>query len=304
MFFDSHTHIQFPAYDPDRDAVIARAKEAGVKMILVGTQQTTSHAGIVLAEQHPGDMWATAGFHPAHISRDWHHDENEQYEPRPETFDLEALRIMALNPTVVGIGECGLDYFHLAHNPDPEGEIKKQADVFAAQVALSEAIKKPLMIHCRSGSPQRRPEERTSPLVGTPLTAGHSVVDRSAFVDLLSLLDSASALRKGPNPGVIHFFTGRPDDAKSLLEFGFSFTFGGVITFTRDYDEVIKMIPADRILSETDAPYVAPVPYRGKRNEPAYIVETVKKLAELKNLSVDQMADQIRENAKRIFSIG
>ncbi len=105
------------------------------------------------------------------------------------------------------------------------------------------------------------------------------------------------------NPGIIHFFSGTPDDAKKLLDLGFSFTFGGVITFTHDYDAVIKMLPIDRILSETDAPYVTPVPYRGKRNEPAYVIEVVKKLAELRGVSEHDMAAQTIANAERIFKI-
>ncbi len=113
---------------------------------------------------------------------------------------------------------------------------------------------------------------------------------------------NSSKLKASPS-GVIHFFTGTPDDAKKLLDLGFSFTFGGVITFARNYDEAIKMIPLDRILSETDAPYVSPVPYRGKRNEPAYVIEVVKKLAELKNVSVEEMKNQIWENARRIFNL-
>ncbi|MDI6717979.1 MAG: TatD family hydrolase, partial [Patescibacteria group bacterium] len=98
-----------------------------------------------------------------------------------------------------------------------------------------------------------------------------------------------------------HFFSGNVDDAKELLKLGFYFTFGGVITFVGDYDEIIKMIPADKILSETDAPYVAPVPYRGKRNEPVYVIEVVKKLAEIKNIDVDSMTEQILKNIRTIF---
>src|SRR5207245_2155338 len=122
---------------------------------------------------------------------------------------------------------------------------------------------KPLMIHCRS-----------------------------AFPDLIDVLNSKFHILNSI-PGVIHFFTGTPDDACKLLDLGFAFTFGGVVTFARDYDEAIKLIPLDHILSETDAPYVAPMPYRGKRNEPAYVVETVKKLAEIKGVSTEEMTEQI-----------
>ncbi len=141
------------------------------------------------------------------------------------------------------------------------------------QIELAREVQKPLMIHCRD-----------------------------AFKDLIDVL-VACPVSHVSNPGIIHFFTGTPDDARKLLDLGFSFTFGGVITFARDYDEAIKFIPLDRILSETDAPYVAPVPYRGKRNEPAYVVEVVKKLAELKGILVEEMAGHIFQNAQRIFQI-
>ncbi|MDE2019070.1 MAG: TatD family hydrolase [Patescibacteria group bacterium] len=266
-FLDAHTHAQFPAYDADRESVLQRARDVGVKMINVGTQFSTSEAAIKLAERFPKEMWAAIGFHPAHAEDDdWHHDKNEQAEAEAEVFDVERLRKLAQHPKVVAIGECGLDYFREARERKPEvGE--KQKNIFQAQIELAAELDKPLMIHCRN-----------------------------AFPDLIGILSSGSRL-PASHSGIIHFFTGTPDDARALLDLGFSFTFGGVITFAQSYDEVIKLIPIDRILSETDAPYVAPVPYRGKRNEPAYVVEVVKRLAELKGVSTDEMKAQIWKNA-------
>lgn len=271
-FLDAHTHVQFPVYDADRGEVLARARAAGVKMVNVGTQAATSAAAIALAEQYPGEMWAAVAFHPAHASAtEWHHDKNEQHEAALETFDIEKLRALARHPQVVAIGECGLDYFTRVKGETMRDAVKSaQREVFAAQIALAQELRKPLMVHCRN-----------------------------AFPDLIEILTA----HHSPTPGIIHFFTGTPDDARALLDLGFSFTFGGVITFVRDYDAVIALIPPDRILSETDAPYVSPAPYRGKRNEPAYVVETVKKLAELKGMSADEMRAQIWANAQRIFRI-
>jgi TatD DNase family protein len=126
---------------------------------------------------------------------------------------------------------------------------------------------------------------------------------RDAFADLIQILKESSANPLGANPGIIHFFTGTSDEARALLGLGFSFTFGGVITFARNYDELIRLVPLDRLLSETDAPYVAPAPYRGRRNEPAYVVEVVKKLAELKDVSLDGMREQIGKNVRRVFGV-
>jgi len=287
-FFDAHTHVQFSGYGEgdDRAAVIRRAAEADVWMVNVGTQKDTSRAAVTLAEQYPEGMYAAVGLHPVHTSHSFH-DEQELAMPdtgsaataftsRGEVFDADYYRALAVNPKTVAIGECGLDYFHFGDDEPREVQIQKQKDAFLAQIELSKDVKKPLMIHCRS-----------------------------AFEDLIAFVrPHAHELQ----PGVVHFFTGTPDDARALLDMGFSFTFGGVITFPPrkgkaqgDYDEAIKLIPIDRILSETDAPYVAPAVYRGKRNEPAYVVHAVARLAELKGVSAEEMKSRIWANARRIF---
>lgn len=275
-FFDVHTHIQFAAFDADRDAVIHRALDAGVWMVNVGTQIDTSKAAIELARRYPKGLYATVGLHPIHTSKSFH-DAHELgggeaakgFSSRGEEFDYNTYKKLAEDPKVVAVGECGLDYFRV----NDEDAKKKQKETFLAQIELAKEVKKPLMIHCRN-----------------------------AFNDLINLLTTHYSLLTNP-PGIIHFFSGTKDDARQFLEMGFSFTFGGVITFTRDYDEVIKMIPLDKILSETDAPYVAPVPYRGKRNEPAYVVEVVKKLAEIKGVSTEEMKSAVWKNAKSVFLI-
>ena len=283
-FFDAHTHVQFSAYDADREQVLARSLAAGVWMMNVGTQRDTSRAAVELAEKHDG-VYAAVGLHPTHTSKSFHDPQELGEDPsnssgqvikgftsRGEVFDIEYYKNLATHPKVLAIGECGLDYYTRGEGIGLRDEEKqKQKDAFLAQIELAKEIQKPLMIHCRD-----------------------------AFGDLIdTLIPHSSSLV--PARGVIHFFTGTQDDARALLEMGFSFTFGGVVTFTHDYDEIIKMIPIDRILSETDAPYITPVPYRGKRNEPAYVVEVVKKLAELKGVKVEKMKDQIWTNAKRSF---
>lgn len=279
-FIDSHTHIQFSVFDADRDAVMERAKAADVWMINVGTQKDTSRAAVELAEHYTEGIYAAIGLHPIHTAKSFH-DEAElgggeaakAFTSRGEVFDDDYYRRLALHEKTVAIGECGLDYFRFDDNEDRATQMKRQREAFVAQIALSRDVKKPLMIHCRN-----------------------------AFADLIEILRSP-AYPHSENPGVIHFFTGTPDDARALLQLGFSFTFGGVVTFAREYDEAIKFIPLERILSETDAPYVTPAPYRGKRNEPAYVIETVKKLAELKSISEEAMKEKIWQNAKRIFGI-
>lgn len=271
-FFDAHAHPQFAAYNEDREEVVRRAIKAGVGMVAVGTQKDTSRRTLELAGEHPGHIWAAVGLHPIHTSKSYHDAEElgggeaaKAFTSRGEEFDYEYYKKLAGDPKVVAIGECGLDYFR-----DKSDEtIKRQKEGFVAQIELAAELKKPLMIHCRA-----------------------------AFPDLMEILQAEKARLHG---GITHFFSGSAEDARKLLEFGFYFTFGGVITFARDYDGIIRMIPLDRILSETDAPYVSPAPYRGKRNEPAYVVEVVKKLAEIKNVSLEKTAEQIWQNAKNAF---
>jgi TatD DNase family protein len=265
--FDAHTHIHFPAYDKDREVVIKRAQAAGVKMITVGTNLETSQSAVDLAKQYPEDIWATAGFHPAHAGEGWYHDKKEQKGSQQESFDKVALLELAKDDRVVAIGECGLDYFRGKKNE------AAQREVFQQQQAIAQELNKPLMIHCR-------------PTADTD----------DAYEDLVELLN--------PNtPTIIHFFVGSVEVAKKLLAKNCLFTFGGVITFVREYDEVIKNIPLANIMLETDAPYVTPDPYRGKRNESAYVVEVAKKIAEIKDIDYDEVVTKTTNNAKKVFNI-
>lgn len=275
--FDSHTHIHFPAYDADREEVIKRAKEAGVKMLCVGTQAASSQAAVELARKNPGEIWAAAGFHPNHFASSWYHDKKEQADAEREQFDAARLLEIAKQPEVVAIGECGLDYFRLDKNETIINKEKgDQKKAFVAQIKIAEQVGKSLMMHIR-------------PSQGTD----------DAYLDALDILKA----EKFTGGKISHFFVGSLGVAKKMLEAGFSFTFGGVVTFARDYDEVIKYLPIENILLETDAPYVAPMPYRGKRNEPSYILATAAKLAELKGLSTEEAAEKTSANALRIFKI-
>lgn len=286
-FFDAHTHVQFSAYDADREAVISRAKNAGVRFVNVGTQKDTSRRAVELAEQYEG-VFAIVGLHPVHTSKSFHDADElgggeaaKGFTSRGEVFNADYYRELASHPKTLAIGECGLDYFRFNEDEPRDVQIQKQKDAFLVQIALATEIKKPLMIHCRE-----------------------------AFPDLISMLRSSFSVHRPENPGIIHFFTGTGAEAQDLLDLGFSFTFGGAITFPprkgdmeNQYHKLVRIIPIEKILSETDAPYVAPALYRGKRNEPAYVIEVVKKLAELKDVSVNEMAVQIRENAKQIFRV-
>jgi TatD DNase family protein len=272
---DVHTHVQFKAYDIDRDAVMQRALDAGIWMINVGTQKDTSAHSRELAHKYDG-AWTTVGLHPIHTEKIFH-DENELgiadkqlggFISRGEDFDYEYYKKLAEDRQVVAIGECGLDYYRLT-----EDTKAKQAEVFIKQVELAHEIKKPLMIHCRE-----------------------------AFADLIELLIINYALL-ATSSGIIHFFSGTTEDATKLMDLGFSFSFGGAITFARAYEKLIKFIPLDRILLETDAPYVTPQSYRGKRNEPIYVEEVAKKVSRILNKDFNEVARVTTENAIGIFGL-
>jgi len=267
---DAHAHLQFKDFDADREEVIMRAQNAGIIIINAGSNADDSRNAVLLAEKNKGNVFACVGLHPGntYIS---------QYEgSSAESFNYKYYKMLAQSNSVVGIGECGLDYFKL------EGDVEKikktQREVFIQQINLAQEIKKTLVIHCRD-----------------------------AYSDLIEIAKDNK--QNFLLPPVIHFFAGDVGVAREFLNLGFYFTFGGVITFPPKknmlpmYDEVVKYIPIGRILSETDAPDVAPAPYRGKRNEPLYVIEVEKKIAEIKGISQEEVADIIMKNARAIFRI-
>lgn len=273
-YFDAHTHVNFAAFKDDMDAAIGRAREAGVGMNVVGTQYDTSKACVETAEKYD-DVYATIGLHPIHTGKSYH-DEKElgeggkAFTSRGEIFDFSAYDILSRSGKVIGIGECGLDYYRL------DADTKKvQEDAFVQQIELANKCDKPLMLHIR---------------------ASRGTYD--AYEDVLAILKREAKVK-----GDVHFFAGDWNIARQFLDFGFTLSFTGVITFTHDYDEVVKNAPLEMLLIETDAPYVAPVPYRGKRNEPAYVVEVAKQIARIRGEDEEAVRVQLLENARRLFSI-
>jgi TatD DNase family protein len=204
-----------------------------------------------------------------------------------EGFDYEFYKNLARNKKVVAIGECGLDYYGKELKDKNNKSIQKE--IFIKQIKLAKETDKPLVIHCRQ-----------------------------AFDDLIGILEASRELLNNP-PGVLHFFTGTAENAKKLLEMGFYFTFGGLITYNRDFDRIIKNIPIERIMVETDAPFVVPrppsqagacsgvagepAPIRGKRNEPIFVEYVAKKMAEIKNIPFEKVCETTAKNAIDIFNL-
>ncbi len=253
-FLDSHAHLADPAFDADREDVIARARSAGVRAVIcIGESLDAAGRAERLAESHPGFLFHTAGVHP-HDAADFEH-----------ARDLEAMRAHVARGAVA-IGECGLDY-HYDHSPRD-----RQRRAFAAQLALAQELGRPVVVHTREA------DDDTRAMV---VEAG------------------AAGIR-----GVLHCFTGPASLAEAALAVGWYVSFSGIVTFKK-WDDValLRLVPDDRLLAESDAPYLAPVPNRGKRNEPAWVARTVAHLASVRGADVDALGRLTIANAARLFGL-
>lgn len=285
-YIDIHAHVNFKAFEEDHGAVIRRALDNGVWFFNVGTQIDTSREAIKLAHRYEEGVYAVIGLHPIHTDASYHDEEElgsegKEFTSRGEIFDKDVYRELLKDPKVVAIGECGLDYFHM-----DEESIEKQRKAFIEQIKLADEVGKPLMLHIRNGS------------AGSP-----QAKNKNAYYDVYELLKQFPNVR-----GVSHFFAGTVEDMKRFVEIGIYISFAGPITYKPkieicDYENVIRETPLHMILADTDSPYVAPVPHRGKRNEPLFVKEIVKKIAEIKGLSETEVARAVVENAKKLFDI-
>jgi TatD DNase family protein len=258
MLVDSHAHLDGPEFDADRDAVIERARAAGLQHLLViggasGPEQMG--AALDIAETHDW-IYAAAGIHP-----------HEASKAQDIHFDL--LQRLARQPKLLAVGEIGLDYYY-DHSPR---EIQKK--VLIQQLDLARELKLPVIIHCRDAWPD--------------------------LCDILRVHWRETGLG-----GILHCFSGSRRDAFELLDWRFLVSFAGNLTFKKadDLRAVASEMPLDRLLTETDCPYLAPVPYRGKRNEPAYVAEVTRELARLRNLSEEAMGQRAVENFAEFFRLG
>mgnify|MGYP001575402749 CR=1 FL=1 len=278
-FFDIHSHINDASFDGDREAVLARMQERGVWTVVVGTDYKSSQDAATIASFAEEGVFASIGVHPID-------DKGALFR---EPFFAE----LALSPCVVAIGECGLDYSRLATVPAPiqhSAERQRQRALFEAQVDFAIAHDFPLMIHCRDS-------DRIFPC------PRHESADSDAHRDILAILTEKKKLAGERLKGNIHFFSQTIDIAREYFALDFTISFTGVITFSREYDEVIRLAPLNRIMAETDSPYVTPIPHRGKRNEPIFVEEVVKKIAEIRNENFETVRLAMVANALRTFGL-
>jgi TatD DNase family protein len=263
FIFDTHCHPHFPQYDQDRDEILYKAFSEKVRMIAVGTSIEDSIDAINLSKKYPGKIWASVGVHPT----EW-----------KNIIEEKDLNDLAKNREVVAIGECGLDYWHiLKEEPNRVEAIKNiQKENFKIQINLARRIGKPLIVH-----------------------------SRKAYSETLEILREFAK----DIPFVIHFFQGTPQEAEEFIKLGAYVSFAGPITYTKEdeafgpYDDLVYNVPIERILIETDSPYAAPSPFRGKRNEPAFVKYVAQRIAKIKNIPLEKVIHITTQNAYNLFNI-
>jgi TatD DNase family protein len=270
MFIDSHAHLEGARYDADRDQVLGRAKQVGIEAFLAignGDGPETADCGIRLAENYSGKPEYPEIWASVGVHP---HEANLANDAA-----YARLQQWARHPRVIAWGEIGLDYFY-DHSPR-----EVQRKVFRQQMELARAAKLPIIIHCR-------PSDNSE----------------NAWDDCLALIVehwTSSGLG-----GILHCFTGTVEHARRGLDLGFMISFAGNITFPKAQNirDASQLVPLDRMLIETDSPYLAPIPHRGKRNEPAFVVETARQIGGLRGLAVEEIGARTAENFYRFFRLG
>ncbi|PKM91781.1 hydrolase TatD [Candidatus Falkowbacteria bacterium HGW-Falkowbacteria-1] len=282
MFIDTHCHLNFKDFKDDYYQVAKRALDDQVEMIVVGSEVKTSQRAVDLLDEFGKGVYAAVGLHPIHLQDILvkNNNENGKYEFRSKKEDYseeDYFNLAKSNKRVVAIGEIGLDYYHIGS--DVDSEIKKiknlQQEVFYRQLELSKKLDLPAIVHCRE-----------------------------AHDDLFPILQDfykRNSFKK--EWGVIHCFSGDYDLAKKYFEIGLKISFTGLVTFVKDWDEVIKKSPLQKIMIETDSPYLSPEPHRGKRNEPIYVKEVAKKIANIKALDFFTVENELYQQSKTFFSL-
>ncbi|MFH1667437.1 MAG: TatD family hydrolase [Candidatus Komeilibacteria bacterium] len=265
MLIDAHAHLDFEAFDEDREEVIKKCQDQQVKVINVGSQLATSKLAVSLAQKYEG-LFATVGLHPIHV-----YDEEFKIEDYQELINN--------NKNIVGIGECGYDYYYLKEKERSFAEVKeKQQKVFESHIKLAKDNDLPLMLHGRNGETQK-----------------------TANIDIIQTLVDNDC-----HQGLIHCFDGTKEEADSYIQQGFYIGITGIVTFKKkseELQELVAELPMDKIILNTDSPYLTPEPHRGKRNVPYYVEFIAQKVAELKRMSYDEVVRQNALNCKNLFKI-
>jgi len=280
MLFDTHAHLNFNTFKDDADEVIRRTLAEDTWMVLVGSEYRTSKRALEYANKYEKGVYAAVGLHPNHLFDSEEEADGIKYKTRAEEFNYDAYEQLANFEKAVAIGETGLDYYRL----DPEknvDEIKaKQKDVFWQQMLLARNLDLPLIIHCRQ-----------------------------AHDDMLEIIQKFKKEYKelftdqNKPWAVMHCFSGDEDLAWRYFSLGIIISFTGIITFSKQWDDLIRKMPLDKFMIETDCPFLTPEPYRGSRNEPILVKYVASRIAEIKNLDFIKIAERSTINARNFFKV-
>ena len=279
MFIDTHAHVNFNAFKDDADEVIRRSLASDTLMILVGAEVKTSKRALEYANKYEKGVYAAVGLHPMHTFEQKAEGDDYNFTTREEEFSYDVYEKLAQFKKAVAVGEIGLDYYHIDPKFDMHVVKEKQKEVFLRQLELAKNLKLPVIIHCRQ-----------------------------AHDDMLEILkkfrkEYIDDMIKDLAWGVMHCFSGDEELAWQYFGLGLNISFTGLITFSAQWDDLIRRLPNDKFMIETDCPYMTPEPFRGQRNEPILVKKVAERIAEIKNLSLERIAELSTANAKKLFNI-
>jgi TatD DNase family protein len=280
MLIDSHAHINFSAFKKDRDKVIKECLENDIWVINVGSQKDTSKKAIEIAEKYEKGVYAAVGLHPIHLDTGlvkMRVDTEEiEFKSKEEKFDYDAYKELAKSKKVVAIGETGFDYYWRPKTTAKKELFKqKQKELFLEHLKLAKELNLPVIFHCRM-----------------------------AQKDLINTLLENPELK--PKKAVAHSFVGNKEELKQYLDLGYYIGFNGIIFKTIqgiNFEEVIKETPIDKILIETDCPYLAPPPFLAERNAPIYVRYVAERISQIKNKKIEEIERITTQNAKTLFNL-
>ncbi len=279
FLIDTHAHVNFNAYKDDSDGVIRKTLQEDIWMINVGAEYKTSKRALDMANKFESGVYAAVGLHPIHLFEQASKEDGQTIHTRAEEFNYDIYEKLAKFEKVVAIGEIGLDYFHIDKSQNINEVKEKQKSVFYEQLLLARRLDLPVIIHCRQ-----------------------------AHDDMVLVLEKFKKEHRDLMPktefwGVMHCFSGDEDLAWKYFGLGLMISFTGLITFSQQWDDLIRRLPNDRFMVETDCPFMTPEPYRGQRNEPILVKFVANRIAEIKNLSVERVAELTTRNARNLFRL-
>ncbi|MBU0721997.1 TatD family hydrolase [Patescibacteria group bacterium] len=279
MFIDTHAHVNFNTFKNDADEVIRRALANDTWMILVGVEAKTSKRALEYANKYEKGVYVAVGLHPMHTHEQKVEGDDYDFTTREEEFSYDVYEKLAQFKKVVAVGEIGLDYYHIDIKSDMAAAKQKQKEVFLRQLELAKNLKLPVIIHCRQ-----------------------------AHDDMLGILkkfrkEHQESMIKNKPWGVMHCFSGDEELAWQYFSLGLNISFTGLITFSAQWDDLIRRLPNDKFMIETDCPYMTPEPHRGKCNEPMFVKYIANRIATIKNINVLKIAEVTTQTARNFFNI-